>query len=128
MNPFDYVKNLTHEKKYIMCSVEQEREYQKTSFIINKVFSFGKSTVLFSNEMNKAFFTLGDHSKLQYDFYFHLIPKGRMFNKWINVVDQDKIKILQEYYQINFKRAKEYLSILTKDQFDVIKKIISSKK
>ena len=53
MNPFEYVKSITHSKVDIMTGEEEEKGYN--SFLINRGLSYYQDTVLFANEMNEYY-------------------------------------------------------------------------
>ena len=75
-NVFDYVKDLSFEKKYLF-SDETSKLYDK--FLVNRSFSYFTDTLLYANSMNMC--SLID-SKMHHDFYFHGIPRRKRFSKW----------------------------------------------
>ena len=93
---------------------EISKEY--TPFMMNKAFSFNMNTVLFANEMNKY----GIDKKMQMDFYFYAIRKGKYYDKWIKSFKEDdnKVKIIQKYYNINIREALNVYSMLSDDQIN----------
>ena len=116
MTPFDIINSINNKTKLDWDDVT-EKSY--TPFMINRGLSFNIQTVLFANEMNQ--FPQLD-KKMQYDFYFNGIPKGKRFDKWQKklAVDDD-VKLIMSFYDINIQRAEEYLKLLSSEQIDVIK-------
>lgn len=116
MTPFDIINSINNKTKLDWDDVT-EKSY--TPFMINRGLSFNMQTVLFANEMNQ--FPQLD-KKMQYDFYFNGIPKGKRFDKWQKklAVDDD-VKLIMSFYDINIQRAEEYLKLLSSEQIDVIK-------
>ena len=95
---------------------DMEREYQP--YLINHALSFGMDTLFFAAEMNKY---PDLPKKLQYDFYFHGIPKAKRFNKWVKADKFEDIDVIKKYYGYSTKRAIETLNVLTKTQIEIIK-------
>ena len=120
MSPFDFVKSVTYDKKYIY-SDDTKKEY--VPYIINKSLSSFIDTVFYANEMNM----LPDlDSRLQYDYFINSIRKSKRFSSWYkrNKDDELKITIVQKFYGYSRSKAKEALSILSDDQFKIIKEKI----
>jgi hypothetical protein len=73
MNVFDFVKAI-NEKTSI--------EYNDTDYVpyvVNRAMSNNIQTLFFANELNK-FNQLA--KKMQFDFLYHGVPKGKRFDKW----------------------------------------------
>ena len=88
-------------------------------WMINKALSFNLDTILIANECNK-YYRLD--KQLQYDFLYHIIPKGKRYGKWIKkVAAEEDINILTAYYNINKQVAMDYLALLTEEQMDIIR-------
>jgi len=93
-----------------------EKDYQP--YLVNHALSFGSDTLFFANEMNKY---PNLPKKLQYDFYWYGIPKGKRFNKWIKKEKFEHLDLIKKYYGYSTKRAIETLNILTDAQIELIK-------
>lgn len=116
MTPFD-VKNIIDQKTKKEWDQELEKSY--IPFMINRAYSMNMQTVLFANEMNISPFI---DKRMQFDFYYHALPKAKRFDKWIKSDQLDaKVQLVSEYYQINKMRAMEFLKILSEKQLDIIK-------
>lgn len=87
-------------------------------FLINKSLSYHVDTVLYANEMN-----LRGHldNLLQHDYLINTVrPRDRRSGKWPKPFSDKDIEAVMEYYRCNYNRAKELLTVLTKDQLSVI--------
>ena len=120
MNPFEYVNSITHNKKDIMVDDLAEKDYN--AFMVNRGLSYYNDTVIYANEMNK-----NSHidSRLQFDFLKQIIRKRKRFSKWNKADKSADIEVIKEYYGYSRDKAYQVLSILTKDQLDIIRKKIS---
>lgn len=116
MTPFDFINSINNKTK-IEWDDAVEKAY--TPFIINRGLSFNLQTVLFANMMNK-YPTID--KKMQYDFYFYGVSKGRRYDKWIKKEGTAAdIQAIREFYHINNFRALEVLKILSNEQLEIIK-------
>lgn len=118
MNPFDYVKDINFEKRYLMNDDYAESEY--SPYITNKSLALFPDTLFYANEMN-----LNSHldKKLQHDYLFYSVRKKKRFEKWpwkksVN----DDIDLIMKYYKYNRQKAKQALSVLSREQLEMIKK------
>ena len=120
MNHFDYLNSINDTKKDIMVDDLAEKDYN--AFMVNRGLSYYNDTVIYANEMNK-----NSHidSRLQFDFLKQIIRKRKRFSKWNKADKFADIEVIKEYYGYSRDKAYQVLSILTKDQLDVIRKKIS---
>jgi len=105
---FDITDNIN--SKTGLLSLEELKE-SYSPFIINKAFSQTKDTIFYANEMNCNANLPID---MQYDFYYHLIPKKKRYGKWNkkDKADEELINIIQEIYEYSYIKAQEVLPIL----------------
>lgn len=116
MTPFDIIKTISTRKKITEWDQEVEKEYMP--WVINNAYSMGIQTVFFANEMNLNSFL---DKKIQYDFYFGIIPKGTRAGAWVKKEEQNKdVQAIIDYYLINIDRALEYARILSPEQIKEI--------
>jgi hypothetical protein len=118
MNPFDFVNSINDKTGNIMDS-DPDVEKQYNPFIINKAYSYRPDTILLSNTMN------GLHhldKRLQYDYYYGSVRKSKRYAKWIKPDHAPEEDLIMEYYGVNRRRAKEYLSIMTPDDIALIRR------
>lgn len=113
---FRYENSINYTKKYIDTD---NNEHKYVSWRTNSILSNYVDTILYSNEMN-----INHHldNKLQYDYLFYSIPKKKRFFKKDKPLNYDDFLLVQNYYKYNNVRTKEILSILTKDQLEMIRK------
>ena len=58
---------------------------------------------------------------LQYNFLINIVRKKKRFSKWIKKEKIEAIEIVKEYYGYNTEKARQSVSILSKEQIDCIK-------
>ncbi len=80
-------------------------------------------TVLHANEMNRNYHLDG---KLQYDYLYHSVRKGKRFFKRAKASktkdDEAAFSAVQAFYKYSNQRTREALTILTPDQIEIIVK------
>lgn len=117
-NKYDwrYENSVGHSKEY--QQVEGNVEFPYNSWRTNAVFSNHVDTVIQANMMN-----MNNHldKKLQYDYYFYGLRAKKRFFKKTKPLDNTDFLIIKDYYKYNNRRTLEVLSILTKEQIQIIK-------
>lgn len=122
MEPFDYTNSIL-DKKPLVWNEEVETEYP--SFFVNKALSQHLDCILYANEINLHSRTLD--ARLQYDYLFYSIRKiKRKFRKWAKAKSDkgDLTKLIAEYYNVSYQKARIYLDILTTEQLKEINKVM----
>ena len=119
-NVFDFVNAISDKKHDFfrddVNSLKADRTYEP--FMVNKSLSFHIDTILYANEMNQRAHL---SSLLQHDYLINTIrSRKRMGQKWPKPFEDKDIDAVMEYYACNYNRAKEYLTVLTKDQLSEI--------
>jgi hypothetical protein len=98
------------------------------AFIINRAYSMGMDTVLYANEINQLHCLDKD---MCYDFYYHILPKAKRFNKWAKGFEEDElISAVINKYKVSRQLACTYLSLMSdyeKEQLKIAKGGISGK-
>jgi len=117
MNPFDYINDITNNKKGIMVDDIAEKEYN--AFIVNRGLGNFRDTILYANEMN-----VHHHldARLQYDFFINIIKKQKRWSKWAKPESVSNLEIIKEYYGYSNEKAKSVLSLLNNEQLETLKK------
>jgi Holliday junction resolvasome RuvABC DNA-binding subunit len=116
LSPFD-LANIINEKKVVVDVDEVGYE----PYIINRVFSNTRDSVLFANEMNR-YWSLSKQQ--QFDFYYHGLSKKKRFGKWHkNQDDVEALEIIQEYFGYSRHKAKEVLETLRPHLDDISKEM-----
>jgi len=114
MSPFDYVKSFS--SKQDVWAEDEGKSYEP--WVINKSLSFMQDCVFAANEMNKKY---NIDKKLQHDFLFCFIPKGKRFGSWMKKEINPDVQIISEYFCINNVLAEKYLTLLTQEQLQEIR-------
>lgn len=113
------IPSLTNSKDYLLESEDLETEYGKNMFMVNRTFSFSPETIFYANEMNICP-DIG--AKYHYDFYYHIIPKKKVYSKWAKAVKSEYLESVKKFYGCSTEKAQEYLKLLTNDQLIIIQK------
>mgnify|MGYP003333018166 CR=1 FL=1 len=118
MNFFDFLNAINENKKDLIREDPlSEKEYN--SFMINRGLSYFPDTILYANEMNRAWDT---PKQWQFDFYRLGISKRRRFSKWHK---QDKIeedvKLLMREYDYSHQKAMQVFNLLNEDQIEKLR-------
>lgn len=120
MNPFDFVNAINYDKQDIMVDDIAEKQY--VPFMVNRSLSYFQDTVLMANEMN-----LNAHldNRLQFDFFINIVRKRKRFSKWFKPETQSDVEVVKTYYGYSNEKARQVLSLLTKDQIEALKKKVN---
>ena len=116
MSPFDYLKAINETKEDVMLTPEDERKY--SPFIVNRGLSFFMDTIFQSNEVNRNHHL---DSRLQFDYLLNSIRQKKRYSKWLKPEKLNDLEVVKEYYGFSNGKAKDALSVLTKDQLAFIK-------
>jgi len=113
----DIIPSIQQTKK-VVVTAENERDY--VPFVVNRSISFHLDMIMPANQMNQYPST---DALLQYQYLINTIRSyKRPFQKWQKREDIDGLEAIKEYYQYSNERAKEVLSLLSKDQIEEIKR------
>lgn len=120
MNPFDIVASVSHNKKRVIDS-ENEQEYN--AFIINRALSYYPDTLMYAQDMNT-----NHHipSLLQYNYYLNSLRPKKRFSKWFKKEKLETLTAVMQYYGYSYRRAIETMNILTSDQLNHIKNTMTN--
>ena len=121
-NPFDIINDLSENKTDLIRNSESPEAMERKVFnpwITNKHFSLFIDTVLYANEVNQYH---GLDNLLVHDFYKYSVRSKKRRTKWPKFVEDDKIKLIAEYYDCNYRVAEEYAQLLSSEQIELIKK------
>jgi hypothetical protein len=115
-SPFDFLNEINYGKNNLIVDDITEKEYN--SFMVNRGLSYFNDTVLMANEMN-----LNHHldSRLQNDFLINIVRKKKRFSKWNKPETVSDVEVVKEYYGYSNEKARQALSLLTKEQLDILK-------
>lgn len=113
MSPFDYANSINTGTTDIM---EDEKTY--SPYMVNRALSYFPDTVFYASEMNRLWDL--DH-RLQYDFLRHAVRKRKRFSKWFKGESSADLEMVKDYFGYSNEKARQALSILTKEQLDSIR-------
>lgn len=118
VSPFDIINHL-NTKTPLEFDI---KDYD--AWIINKGLINVRDTVFFAEVMNQYPFL---DKKMQYDFYYHGIPKAKRFGKWAKAtaINSD-VDLIMRHYQVNRKVAESYLKVMTAEDVDLLKQKMNS--
>ena len=119
MSPFDIVNDICYNK--INLSLDQDFQKAYVPFIINRALSYHMDTLYYANEMN---INHNLDKDMQNSYLLNATRKRKRFAKWHKNDIDDNIILIQEYYKCNYKRACEYLNILSPKQLKEISKLL----
>ena len=115
---FDIMSAINAKTK-VEWSDEVEAAYN--SFMINRGYSNFADSVLFANELNQY---PDLDKKLQFDFYYYYLPKGKRFGKWEKALSKSNDQeLVMEYFGISRDKTESYIQVLNSVEPDWQKKI-----
>jgi len=115
-NPFDYVKSVSYDKEDIMLDEQDENSY--SPYLTNRALSYHEDSIYFTNEMNTRFDT---ENRLQYLFFLNILRKRKRFSNWEKPQENEQVDIVSKYYNVSTSKSKEYFSLLTANQIEVLR-------
>ena len=119
-NPFDYIKDVSFNKKDIIRNSPDAEVAAKgyIPWITNKTLSYFQDTILYANEMNKYSFL---PNQMQFDYFLNSINKRKRFAEQSKKVTSDDVLIIANYFGYSLKRAEDAMKFLTPQQIKEIK-------
>ena len=118
----DYLNAINFSKEKLLDTDDMMWEKKYPPYIINKGLSYFSDTVMMANEMNRLHHAT---KHMQFSFLLNTIRSQKRFSKWLKASKIKDLEAIKEYYKYSNNRAKEVLSLLTKEQIDYIKEKIS---
>ena len=110
--------NSINQSKKNLIDEDSSLEKEYSPYIINRIYSGHLDSVLFANEMNM------NHSlpkKMQYDFFINILRVKKRFSPWLRKDEIKDLDYVKRYYGYSNEKAKQTLTILTKEQLAFIK-------
>lgn len=115
----DYLNAINFTKEPLLSSDDTEWVKKYPAFIINKCLSMHWDCIAQANEMNGYHFL---DKEVQFSFYINSIRKGKRYGgKWLSQKKLKDLDYVKEYYGYSNEKAREALTILTKEQIETIK-------
>ena len=118
----DYLNAINHQKIDLMDSEDEFWEKKYPAYIVNKALSAFPDTIVYANEMNRLCHL---DKRLQFQFFLNSIRPKKRFSKWLRSTKIKNLEYVKEYYGYNNEKARQALDILSKEEIEYIKKIIS---
>lgn len=118
MTPFDWVKQITVEKREWNSFTEEEQS-NFNPFIVNKTLSFNKDYI----QVVEMAMTYPMPPQKLYEFYRDVIPKKPIWSKWVKgqvVYDEEELKFISEYFECSQRESKDIVNLLDSQVKDVI--------
>lgn len=118
-NPFRFVSAINYTKEQLHeTDVSFDEDYQP--FLINRSLSYFPDTVQIANEINILHYV---PKRWQFSFYLNIITKKKRYSnkKWAKRSKDSNEPFIMEYYNVSLQKAKEIMSLLTKEQIEIIK-------
>lgn len=120
-NPFDYVNNINSGKPNMMRDTENDElaEEGYNPWLTNLAFSYYTDTILYANLLNM----FPDLDKRpQYEFYKYGVRPKKRRASWIKSVDNDDLLMICDYYECNRTVGKQYMSLLSEENINAIRR------
>lgn len=120
-SPFDYVNTLTTTKVNMMRDSENDTLAEKVyePWLVNKALSYFPDTILHANLMNQYHHL---DKRPQYECLINSIRPKKRFAKWVKNASNEELDLVCAYYKCNRIIGQEYLSLLSSEQLDIMKK------
>lgn len=117
MSPFDIVTIISSKKAHDRDDVIDAY----VPYVVNHALSNNKATLPYAELVNRLYRL---PNEMQFDFYFHAIPKGYYKGQWHkeDTSKNDIINNICERLQCNKTLAKQYLSFLTDEEQEQLEK------
>ena len=115
----DYLNAINFSKEKLLDTDDTEWAKKYLPFVINKCLSMFYDCIAQANEMNGYHFLDKD---VQFNFFINSIRKKKRFGgKWLKQNVLKDMQYVKEYYDYSNEKAREALSLLTKEQIELIK-------
>mgnify|MGYP000364806100 CR=1 FL=1 len=125
--PFDFVNAINSSKKHLMRGTSNDELAEKiyNPYLTNKSLSYFPDTIELANWMNLNHHL--DHV-LQFEFYLNSVRKRKRYSKWHKKDVSADLDAVSEYFGYSLSKAEDALKVLTDEQVQTIKEIISTVK
>lgn len=120
MTPFDFINAILKKEADVIKEPQADKEYKKSSFIINRGLAYHHDCVLQANEMNQRPQT---PPEWQFTYLLNTTDKKRReYSKWEKKTPKTgDLDMIMSYYGYSKRKAMTALSILTDEQLRMIK-------
>jgi hypothetical protein len=107
---------------------DDPRDSDYTQYMINRVISMSPRAIRIAQTLNRY---RGMPDKAHHDYLVHVLPQAKDYSKYLKGKKEaslDEIEMLMTYFEVGINDAREYHSILSKEQMKRIKKKFNSGK
>jgi len=94
-----------------------EKAYEP--WLVNKALSYFPDTILHANLMNQYHHL---DKRPQYECLINSIRPKKRFAKWVKNASNEELELVCAYYKCNRVIGQEYMSLLSSEQLDIMKK------
>lgn len=126
-NIFDTIKRITLTKDD-WKNIPEEEKNNFNNWMCNRILSMDQDYCEVVNIVQKNTWQM--KGEYLYNLYKDLIPKQYKFLKYIKPTkkveyNQEEVDAVSTYFEVSKKQAKEYISMLPKDELETIKQQIN---
>ena len=126
-NIFDTIKRITLTKDD-WKNIPEEEKNNFNNWMCNRILSMDQDYCEVVNIVQKNTWQM--KGEYLYNLYKDLIPKQYKFLKYIKPTkkveyNQEEVDVVSTYFEVSKKQAKEYISMLPKDELETIKQQIN---
>lgn len=118
----DFLTAINYTKESLFDTEDEMVQKDYVPFIINRCLSYFPDTIFHANEMNKLNHT---EKRLQFDYLRNAIRKRKRYSKWLKDETSKDLDLVKRSFNYSNRKAKEALSILSKEDIENIKKMDS---
>ena len=121
LSPFDFLKSINSASKTnLMRDTDNDDLAEKSyiAWVVNNGLSYFPDTILYANLVNEYHHL---SNRAQYEFLLNSIRPKKRYAEWIKSSDDEDLNLICNYYECNRNVAKDYLSLLSKEQIDLLR-------
>ena len=112
----DYLNGINLKMGKLEDNERAMKKYPK--YVVNKLLSSHMDCIIHVNEMNR-YYNLDN--ALQYHYFLYSIRKSKRFSPWQKQSTDNDLELVKEFYGYSNEKARTALSILSKEELEVIK-------
>ena len=114
----DFLTAINYSKESLFDTEDDMIQKDYVPFVINRCLSYFPDTIFHTNEMNR----LNQLEKrLQFDYLSSAIRKRKRYSKWLKDENSKDLELIKQNFNYSNSKAKEALSILSKNDIERIR-------
>jgi hypothetical protein len=114
----DFLTAINYSKESLFDTEDDMIQKDYVPFVINRCLSYFPDTIFHANEMNR----LNQLEKrLQFDYLSSAIRKRKRYSKWLKDENSKDLELIKQNFNYSNSKAKEALSILSKNDIERIR-------